>query len=272
MVAITWNRDTILRFSYARVAMTEYLCEDAVCRKVVQSLVDYGVAFIERVPPNAMFTEIVIKRLFSVHKTLFGEVWTFADGSSNHKDSAYTATSLPAHTDNTYFNDASGLQVLHCTEYEAEGGESLLVDGFKVLENFKLKEPEAYDRLKRTQVPAEYIEKNAHHYYTAPIIRENEIDGSVEQLRFNMLDRAPMNTLPVTELRQFYSDLRKLTQEVENPANEWWQKLHPGTVMIFNNWRILHGRGSYVGKRVMSGGYVSRTEFMSVARTMGIVN
>ena len=81
-----------------------------------------------------------------------------------------------------------------------------------------------------------------------------------------------MASIPQTEIKQFYLDLRTLAKEIQSPQNEWWFKLVPGTVMIFDNWRILHGRAQYTGKRVMSGCYVSRTEFLSVARTMGIIN
>lgn len=269
--AFTWTKDTITRFSYARVTMNEYLQDEQVSRSVVQSLIDYGVAFVEKVPANATFTEIVIKRLFAVHRTHFGDVWTFSDSNSGFQDTAYTSEALPAHTDNTYFNDASGLQILHCIEYEASGGLSLLVDGFKVLENVKAKHPEAYERLKQYQVPAEYKEKGAHHTCTAPMIIEDPVDGRLQQIRYNTGDRAPMNTLPMGKMKQFYADLQILATEVESKENEWWFHLKPGTVMFFNNWRVLHGRSEFSGRRVMCGSYVSRTEFMSVARSMGIV-
>lgn len=267
----TWTKDTIQRFSYARVTMNEYLQDDQVSRSVVQSLVDYGVAFVEKVPPNSTFTEFVIKRLFAVHRTHFGDMWTFSDNNVGFLDTAYTSEPLPAHTDNTYFNDASGLQILHCIEYDATGGQSLLVDGFKVLENVKAKHPDVYERLKKYQVPAENKEKSAHHAHTEPIVIEDPVDGKLQQIRYNIGDRAPMNSLSMSEMRLFYSDLQVLAAEVESPANEWWFNLKPGTVMFFNNWRLLHGRAEFSGKRVMCGSYVSRNEFMSVARTMGIV-
>lgn len=80
-----------------------------------------------------------------------------------------------------------------------------------------------------------------------------------------------MTAMPPAEMRQFYEDLRLLTVEIQSPANEWWFKLRPGTVMIFDNWRVLHGRSAYSGRRHMTGCYVSRTEFQSVARKMGLI-
>lgn len=251
--------------------MHDYLTDDQVSRSVVQSLVDYGVAFVERVPANSTFTEIVIKRLFAVHRTHFGDMWTFSDNNVGFLDTAYTSEPLPAHTDNTYFNDASGLQILHCIEYEATGGLSLLVDGFKAVEDLRRKHPDVYSRLTQYQVPAENKERKAHHAHTEPIIIEDPVDGELQQIRYNIGDRAAFNSLPMSEMRQFYGDLQKLAEEIENPANEWWFPLKPGTVMFFNNWRVLHGRSEFSGKRVMCGSYVSRSEFTSVARTMNII-
>lgn len=81
-----------------------------------------------------------------------------------------------------------------------------------------------------------------------------------------------MNTLPQSQMHQFYTDLRCLAEDIQSPDNEWWFKLNPGTVVIFDNWRLLHGRAAYTGRRQIAGCYVSRTEFQSVARTMGIIN
>lgn len=81
-----------------------------------------------------------------------------------------------------------------------------------------------------------------------------------------------MRSIPMTEMGQFYKDLQLLAGNIQSPQNEWWFKLEPGTVVFFDNWRVLHGRSSYTGKRQMAGGYVSRTEFLSVARTMNLIS
>lgn len=86
-----------------------------------------------------------------------------------------------------------------------------------------------------------------------------------------MYDRSYMNTIPQCEIIQFYEDFRVLAEEVQNAENEWHFKLNPGTVVIFDNWRLLHGRNSYTGERHMVGCYVSRTEFQSVARLHNII-
>lgn len=197
-------------------------------------------------------------------------MWTFTD-SKDHSDSAYSKEYLAPHTDNTYFNDAAGLQILHCIQHNGTGGENLLVDGFKVLKDLKENNLETFNRLSEISIPSEYIESDKHHKYCAPMIKRNPVTDNVEQIRFNLYDRAPLNTIEPEKLTQFYSDLRILTKEMYDVDNQWKFKLNPGTILIFDNWRVLHGRHKYTGKRVMTGCYVSRTEFMSVARTMKII-
>lgn len=44
-----------------------------------------------------------------------------------------------------------------------------------------------------------------------------------------------------------------------------------GRVVFFDNWRVLHGRAEFTGKRVFGGAYMSRRDFMSAARTRNLV-
>uniref|UniRef100_A0A1B0CUK0 Trimethyllysine dioxygenase, mitochondrial n=1 Tax=Lutzomyia longipalpis TaxID=7200 RepID=A0A1B0CUK0_LUTLO len=269
---ILWDAEKISQSAFARVSLGDLMADEEAARSVVESLVCYGVAFVDKVPANVSCTELAIKRLFPIHKTFFGEMWTFQSGVMKESDTAYTHEALGAHTDNTYFCDPAGLQVLHCTEFEGDGGESLLVDGYRVASEVKKKHPEVYARLCSTAIPFEYKDDTHHHAYTAPLIKEDKVTGSVEQIRFNLYDRAPLDTLPYDEIQQFYSDLRVMAAEVASEGNEWWFKLSPGTVMIFDNWRLLHGRAALTGKRSMCGCYVARTDFLSVARKMKLVD
>lgn len=268
---ILWNQKTIQGYNYARVDMSNLMTSETAIKNVLDSLVKYGIAFIEKVPSTENGTQTAIMRLFPIMKTFFGDMWTFSD-MKDHDDFAYTKNFLPAHNDNTYFNDASGLQILHCIQHDGEGGENLAVDGFHVLEQLKLHHPDTFQRLTNEyQIPAEYIEPGRNHRYTAPVIKLNTLTGKPEQLRFNMNDRAVLDTVPFEKIQQFYEDMHLLGDLIQSKENEWWFKLNPGTVFIFDNWRVLHGRKQYTGKRVMSGAYVLRTEFLSAARVAGVI-
>ncbi|XP_053675760.1 uncharacterized protein LOC128726007 [Anopheles nili] len=271
---VLWDREAITASTagYARVTLNDLLCEDDVMRQIVSSLVTYGFALITKVPPNQPSTEMAVKRLFPVQRTLFGDMWTFSESKMDHSDTAYTNGFLGPHTDNTYFCDAAGLQVLHCIQFNGQGGETILVDGFRAAERLRESDSAAYGRLCEYPLEAEYIEEDKHHRYVAPVLKRHPLrPDAIEQIRFNPYDRAPLRTLAPTAVPQFYADYQRLAAEVYREEEQWKFQLTPGTVLIFDNWRVLHGRMAYNGKRVMTGCYVARTEYQSVARTMGLI-
>lgn len=180
--ACHWSVADIIHADYANVTLNDYLCDDEVAKKVVISLIKFGCAFIKNVPTNLQSTEIAIRRLFPIQKTIFGEMWSFSDNMA-HNDTAYTNEALPPHNDNTYFNDAAGLQILHCTNRSAVGGDNLLVDGFYVLNQLRRKNIDAFEQLCRICIPSEYIEDGYHFKHSAPVIILNPNTGEPEQIR-----------------------------------------------------------------------------------------
>jgi gamma-butyrobetaine dioxygenase len=50
-------------------------------------------------------------------------------------------------------------------------------------------------------------------------------------------------------------------------------RLHPGDVMCFDNYRVLHGRGEFdpnSGPRHLQGCYIDRDDFLSRIRTLEV--
>lgn len=73
-----------------RCVMRDYMSDPEVSKGVLENLHRYGVAFIDGVQPTQQNTEFVIRQLFPIHRTLFGEMWTFSDEKRDHSDTAYT--------------------------------------------------------------------------------------------------------------------------------------------------------------------------------------
>jgi trimethyllysine dioxygenase len=56
---------------------------------------------------------------------------------------------------------------------------------------------------------------------------------------------------------------RKWAALVRDSQYEYWCQLTPGRVVVFDNWRVMHGRSAFTGKRRICGGYVNRDDFIS---------
>jgi hypothetical protein len=253
----------------AYVDYASYLGSDDTAKILITSLVKYGIGFVTNVPPTIQNTKFTVERLFNVQKTFFGGMWIVTD-SNEHPDSAYSKSYLGPHNDLTFFHDANGLQALQCICHSGTGGESFMIDGFKVADNIRKRHPDSFKRLSSVLYPVEYIEEGIHYRHDAPVITLNQKDEYV-QIRYNTANQAPIDTLPMEQMDDYYEDLKILNGEMESKSNQWVFKLNPGTVMIFDNWRLLHGRNAYTGKRQLSGCHIARRDFSTVARTMGLI-
>lgn len=89
--------------------------------------------------------------------------------------------------------------------------------------------------------------------------------------RFNPYDRAPLRTVPPEDMAHFYDSYEALTNIIRRQESEFWIKLKPGMVLLVDNWRVMHGRSGFTGKRVICGCYLPRDDWTSRARVMGLL-
>ncbi|XP_075972688.1 trimethyllysine hydroxylase [Anticarsia gemmatalis] len=267
---LLWHGD--INNKVTKIQVDEFLNSVNGSKKVFQSLLDFGVALIEGVGATLGDTEVVCKALGGVQHTIFGGMWQFTT-RADHADTAYTNLPLAAHNDNTYFTEAAGLQILHCLEHSnGTGGETILVDGFYGATQLKKEYPEDFEFLTKFNLEAEYIEEGHHQTYSAPVIKVDSETEDLVQIRFNVYDRAPMAFADGETCRSYYRSLRNLAKYYQNPSNQWQFKLKPGTVMVMDNFRVLHGRTGFSGSRVLCGSYVARSDWLDRARALNLIH
>jgi trimethyllysine dioxygenase len=223
----------------------------------------YGFALATGTPATAEATEELVRRLAYVRESIFGGFWEFTADLSK-ADTAYTNLELLAHTDGTYSHDAPGLQMLHCLYFDGTGGDSTMTDGFRVAQEMKEKYPEHYETLSTVLIPGQYIGDGSHLMSARPVFRHDH-NGQLVQVSYNNADRAPF-LLPQDEMVAFYDAIRTFEQIANDARLQWRHVLAPGEAMLFDNWRALHGRASYTGKRVLCGAYLNHEDFESRLR------
>jgi trimethyllysine dioxygenase len=261
--SVLWDRDTIaearVRIDHDRVTATE-----SGVHEWMSIIATYGFAIVTGTPATAQATEALVRRVGYVRETIFGGFWQFTDDLSK-SDLAYTTHHLPSHTDGTYSHDAPGLQMLHCLAFDGTGGTSTLVDGFKIAEVLRTTEPDLFHVLSTVAIPGQYIGDGAHLMAARPVFRHDH-NGTLVQVSYNNSDRAPF-LLPPDEMSTLYSALRAFDQLANNETLQWSHVLRPGEALLFDNWRALHGRHAYSGKRTMCGAYLNHEDFESRLRT-----
>ncbi len=235
-------------------------------RAWLEAIYVWGFALVDGVPGTEAAARALALRIGPIRETIFGGLWTLSSEVKAHDDSAYSTQYLAPHTDATYSHDAPGLQMFSCVEFDGRGGESILVDGLAVAESLRAERPEDFALLTRVKVPGRYVEPGIHLRAERPAIRLDEW-GEFLQISFNNYDRAPFR-LPEAEMAAFYRAYGELNRRLNDRGNWLTVPLRPGTVLIFDNWRTLHGRMGYIGRRVFHGCYHNREDFESRLRVL----
>ncbi len=262
---VVWDNATIAD-APIRVDHDAVMRSDEGVHQWLSTVATYGFAIVTGTPATAAATEALIRRVGYVRETIFGGFWEFT-ADLKKADLAYTNHYLSAHTDGTYSHDAPGLQMLHCLYFDGTGGESTLVDGFKIAEVFRAKEPELFDVLSTVVIPGQYIGDGSHLMAARPVFRHDHT-GALVQVSYNNSDRAPF-LLPPDEMEQLYTALRAFDHLANSESMQWSEVLRPGDALLFDNWRALHGRRAYTGKRTLCGAYLNHEDFESRLRMVG---
>ena len=261
---VLWDGSSILD-EWPVVAYDEVIDDDSGLAGWLDLVARFGFCIVTGTPTDVRATERLARRIGYVRETIFGGMWDFQADLSK-ADTAYTDQELRPHTDGTYSNDAPGLQLLHCLAFDGTGGESTMVDGFRAAAQLRVADPEAYEVLSTVDVPGRYLGDGVDLRAARPVLRHG-VDGLLEQVSYNNADRAPF-TLPFDEMERFYAALRAFDRRVNDVRLQWRRVNPPGDAMLFDNWRVLHGRLAYSGHRHLCGCYVNREDYLSRRRLL----
>ncbi|KAJ5911379.1 Trimethyllysine dioxygenase [Penicillium subrubescens] len=256
---------------YPEVAYEDVMSKDAAVLEWLEKIWVWGFCFVKGVPVNPESTKTLIERIAFIRHTHYGGFWDFT-ADLTYKDTAYTNELLGAHTDNTYFTDPARLQLFHLLSHtDGTGGESLLVDGFAAAKALSKDSPDFYNSLASSRHPWHASGNDdvcIQPSTTAPVLKVHPDTKAVYQVRWNNYDRAPKTSWHVSEQKDWYMAARAYNDILTKPSNEIRTQLQPGTALIFDNWRMLHGRSEFTGKRRMCGGYVNNDDFISRLRLL----
>jgi len=220
----------------------------------LQAVRDYGFVLLEAVPCEPGQVLEVIREFGFPRETNYGtlfEVRARVDASNL----AFTNLGLGCHLDNPYRDPVPGLQLLHCLESSAEGGETVLQDGFMAARILREESPQDFATLSRTWINFRFRDGSADLRSRVPMIEVNDL-GEVVKLRYNNRSIDTL-ILPPERLEQFYPAYRHLAEILERPDLQLQFKLQPGELLLFDNTRVLHARRAYsaAGRRHLQGAY-----------------
>ncbi len=262
-----WDVETI-RQSLPEVEYDSIVAGDEGVLAWLRLINEYGFAIVHGVPTEDQHVMELARHISYVTPTNFG-LWFDVQSKPDPENLAYTAVKLTAHNDVPNREALPGLQFLHCLVFDAEGGESGLVDGFHAAEILRAEHPADHELLSTVAVPYQYLDEDNDVRFSAPMIGLDQ-RGKYWDIRHNNAIAAPLDIDPGL-VPAYYRAYQNFVRILYRPELEYQFKMQPGDCQVFNNRRVLHSRAAFdpnSGPRHFQGCYVDMDDFLSRLRVL----
>lgn len=238
---ILWDRE--IATNLPLLAYEEVRSGDIGKLQMLEYLRDYGICFLQNVPPRMGELESLAESLGPIVESNYGRVFDIVITPEESRTSvANSGRILMPHTDDAYQNSPPGIIFFHCLIASNDGsGESIFVDGFKLAQILRQEDPEGFELLCKYELCfRKRYDAGIDMQTCEPIIRLDS-RGNVKGVRISNLFAAPLD-MPEDLIEPFYAAYRKL-MVLYTDTKYWLQKgLQPGDLVVFDNYRVLHGR------------------------------
>ena len=243
--------------------------DDDILRPWLQGLNRYGVAKVVNGPVESGALLDVAALFGYVRETNYGK-WFEVRTEVNPVNLAYTGLALQAHTDNPYRDPVPTMQILYCLENSADGGDSIVVDGFACARRLHAESPEDFDLLSRYCAAFSYEGSTGVALHSRRPMLECTPDGELIGVRFNNRSASAFTDIPFEKMKAYYRAYRRFGELVDDPQMHVAFKLQPGECFIVDNTRVLHARTGYSGEgsRWLQGCYPDKDGMKSTLAAM----
>lgn len=233
---------------------SEFASDSGSKARVLETFSNYGFAILTDVPCKSGQILEVISHFGVNRKTNYGELFEVRN-EINPNNLAYSNLGLGCHTDNPYRDPVPTIQLLHCLRSSTEGGDSVLVDGFRAAEVLREESAEHFAMLVENWINFRFSDAAADLVSRAPMIETDDL-GDVIRVRYNNRSIASLK-LPAEKIKPFYRAYRHFGGILERDSLKITFRLEPGHLMLFDNTRVLHARTAFSaeGERHLQGAY-----------------
>lgn len=257
-----WDAE-MLAASFPRRRLAD-LDDAGVRRSWLEDLSRWGVTLVTDVGPDREGLVAVAGHIGVMESNNYGTDWEIVttDEPFNQVDGDVP---LRVHSDLPYRRLPPGIQILLSAEADAGGGDTLLVDGYRVASDLRESDPAAWAVLTTVPRAFGYLREDQRYIGGGPVIGLDD-SGAPDVIR-----HAPDLVLPLREGDTAAAE-RALVAFIDAAARPRYlhrTRLEPGQALVFDNHRVLHGRGPVdlsTGGRRLLGCYVGVDEFESALR------
>ncbi|KAK3347502.1 taurine catabolism dioxygenase TauD, TfdA family-domain-containing protein [Neurospora tetraspora] len=253
--------------------------------------------------------EKIANRIGILMHTFYGFTWDVRS-KPRAENVAYTNVFLGLHQDLMYIDPPPRLQLLHCIANSFEGGESLFSDGARAAYSLELNNPAAFDQLRGNRSPQFHYHRNGNDYHMGRNTfryagRTGQGNGFLSRIHWAPPFQAPFSrqtgatatnvlgnrviqdggggayaegehSMVVVEekgknMTKWVPAAKEFEREISAEENMFELKMKEGECVIFDNWRVLHGRREFQtegqaegAERWLKGTYISHQVYKAM--------
>lgn len=263
---ILW--DANLTEDFPQVSFDEVMQSDTAHLEMLKLMVDYGTVRVTGVSTEEERTEELASKVSIVRETPHGKIYDVRTLPNVH-NLAYGSDALSVHVDGPYHYYSPGPMLFHFIEVTPTGGETVLVDGFKVARVMQVENPAGFDLLCRLPWRNAYWNAGMDFRAAFPPIGINA-DGDLTYFALNQYTSFPEH-FEADEIEDAYAAWRQINEIATRPELSVRFKMAAGDGLFFDNRRVLHTRTAFdpmSGPRRLRTCYMDRDTMHSNLRVL----
>lgn len=273
-----WNGDISLREN--AIDHNEMITDESVLLIAYEQMLDNGICLVRNVPAEEAAVLDVASQFGLVSPSPYADDATHPTLENIRVDptvpvNTRKADFLGPHTDTCWRTSLSGLVYMHCLKAHEQGGETILVDGFSVLDRLRIESPDIFNLLATTVLPFTAQVANGDDWRAQGRVISLDADGDICGIRYSAgsIDWDSISFEPDNPVVLALASIATLL----NDETIWVKiQLKPGDLLVIDNHRVLHGRTEFdptAGERQLQTCSTRRDEFHNryrhLARRLG---
>ena len=221
-----------------------FLKSPSVAIDALESFMQFGVILLTQAPIEPETLEQLAPIIGPIRELLFDRIHDVSVEGHVY-NIAHTALELPPHNDFASYSFPPSVQALHMLRNDVVGGDSIVVDGWAILDQLRSDRPEYFRILSEFPVAFRQFDDENETYAVAPLVGCDS-RGDIVSLRYSNQLMQMMDPLQ-PGVKEFYLAYHELCVRITdtNQAYRSTFRLHGGQVILVAAHRVLHARESF---------------------------
>ena len=228
---------------------------------LLENLAHFGVCKVIGAEPIKAQAGQLIQRFSYLRQSIFGDIVEIKPSSDSNDDQTHI------HTDGTFNYDPPGIKLVQSLETNSVSCKMVFVDGLAVVDKIKNKSPQTLNLLQNEIASYQYIMQDINLIVSEPIVILDK-NRCLQRIRYNPKLRVPFNETDVQKTQVLETLEKKFKEYIEEEAQKLTISLSSGEMVLWDNWRVLHGGSAMNGNHNLAVCIANMEDFHSRLRVI----